>query len=57
MHVRQVTASPYTHLEQRKMMTCQELTLLIYLEKVKQGKDTFRHEVELILALVVNHLT
>lgn len=30
---------------------------IIYLEKVKQGKDAFRDQVELILALVFNHLT
>lgn len=30
---------------------------VIYLEKVKQEKDAFRHQVELILALVVNNLT
>lgn len=30
---------------------------VIYLEKVKQEKDAFRHQVELILALVFNHLT
>lgn len=28
-----------------------------YLEKVKQEKDAFRHQVELILALVFNYLT
>lgn len=37
-------------------MPRQELTL-IYLEKVKQEKDAFRNQVELILALVFNHLT
>lgn len=39
-------------------MPRQELTLtVIYPEKVKQGKDTFRHQVELILALVFKDLT
>lgn len=57
--LRQTVASPYIHLEQRERMPCQKLTLssVINLEKVKHGKYAFRHEVELILALVFNHLT
>lgn len=48
--------SLYTFRTEKKNAT-PRANAVIYLGKVKQGKDAFRHQVELILALVFKDLT